>query len=195
MEQRLEAASGRGARVIILRAGDFFGPRPGNSWFSQGLLKPGRPVRSIVNPTDAGVGHQWAYLPDVARTMVELLDRRKALGPFERFHMAGHWDASGQRMAEAIQDVVTRRTGRTPRIKRTPWWLLRLLAPFDPTLRELLEMRYLWQRPVQMANGRLLQVLGHEPHTPLDNAVEASLVGIGCVPAARSTRSPQAVRC
>ncbi len=184
MEQRLEAASRQGARVIILRAGDFFGPRPGNNWFSQGLVKPGRPVTSIANPADAGVGHQWAYLPDVARTMLELLARRAVLGSFERFHLAGHWDATGFQIAEAIQRVVALRTGRTPRVTGTPWWLMRLAAPFVTTLREMLEMRYLWKQPVQMVNGRLLQVLGKEPHTPLDQAIEASLVGIGCLDAA-----------
>ena len=184
LEQRLEAASRQGARVIIVRSGDFFGPRPGNNWFSQGLVKPGQPVRTIANPANAGVGHQWAYLPDVARTMVELLAHRDALGPFERFHLAGFWDATGTQMAEAIQRVVARRTGRAPRIGRTPWWLLRLMAPFVTTLRELMEMRYLWRQPVRMSNRRMIEVLGREPRTPIDEAVEASLIGLGCLPAA-----------
>ena len=181
LEQRLEAASRQGARVIIVRAGDFFGPKLGNNWFSQGMLKPGQPVSSISNPAATGVGHQWAYVPDMARTIVELLARREALEPFERFHMAGHWDADGLQMAKAIQRVVARHTGKTPRITRTPWWLLRLAAPFVPTLRELMEMRYLWNEALQMSNSRLLQVLGHEPHTPLDQAIEASLIGMGCI--------------
>jgi nucleoside-diphosphate-sugar epimerase len=181
MEQHLEAATGQGARVIIVRAGDFFGPKLGNSWLSQGMLKPGQPVTSISNPAAAGVGHQWAYLPDAARTIVELLARRETLEPFERFHMAGHWDSDGLQMAKTIQRVVARRTAQTPRITSTPWWLLRLAAPFVPMLRELMEMRYLWKEPLQMSNSRLLQVLGHEPHTPLDQAIEASLTGMGCL--------------
>jgi hypothetical protein len=36
-----------------------------------------------------------------------------------------------------------------------------------------------------MANDRLLAVLGHEPHTPLDEAIEAALVGMGCLGARR----------
>ncbi len=92
LEERLRAASVRGARVIIVRAGDFFGPRAGNNWFSQGLVKPGTPVKQVQVPGDSGVGHQWGYLPDVARTMIELIKRREKLGAFETFHMAGHWD-------------------------------------------------------------------------------------------------------
>jgi nucleoside-diphosphate-sugar epimerase len=59
--------------------------------------------------------------------------------------------------------------------------VLPLVAPFNTTFRELLEMRYLWREPVQMDNARLAAVLGREPHTPLDEAVEATLVGLGCL--------------
>ena len=181
LERRLQQATQQGARVIIVRAGDFFGPRAGQSWFSQGLLKPGQPVTAINLPGDRGVGHQWSYLPDVARTVVELLARREHLEPFANFHMSGHWDADGTQLAAAIQRVARRR-GLAPKVRNFPWWLVRLAAPFVTTLRETLEMRYLWRQPVRMSNARLVAVLGREPHTPLDEAVEATLVGLGCVP-------------
>jgi len=186
MERRLLAASSNGARVLIVRAGDFFGPQAGNSWFSQGLVKPGKPVTSVSNPGRRGVGHQWSYLPDVARTIIELLARRDSLEPFAALHMAGHWDADGSQMAEAIQRVVSRRTGRKPRIAAFPWWLLTLASPFAATFREMREMRFLWREPVRMDNARLIATLGQEPHTPLDEAVEATLVGLGCFTASAS---------
>src|ERR1700740_3052756 len=40
LEQKLEAAAREGVRSLILRLGDFFGPKAGNNWFSQGLVKP-----------------------------------------------------------------------------------------------------------------------------------------------------------
>jgi hypothetical protein len=58
-----------------------------------------------------------------------------------------------------------------------------LLAPVVPLFHELREMRYLWERPLRMGNARLLGLLGHEPHTPLDAAVRATLEGLGCLPA------------
>ena len=188
MEHRLQVASERGTRVIVLRAGDFFGPRAGNNWFSQGLVKPGRPVTAVQAPGARGVGHQWSYLPDVARTLVQLLARRDALPPFTAFHMAGHWDPDGTHMAAAIVRVA-RRHGMAPRVRAFPWWLLRLAAPFAPTLRELMEMRYLWRQPLRMDNARLVELLGSEPHTPLDEAVAATLQGLGCLP--RSTKDAE----
>jgi nucleoside-diphosphate-sugar epimerase len=126
------------------------------------------------------VGHQWAYLPDVARTMVELLARRATLEPIASFHMAGHWDADGTQLADAIRRVVLRRGGAAPTLSPFPWWLVALASPFVETLRELRRMRYVWKHPLRMSNERLLSVLGHEPHTPLDAAVDATLEGLGC---------------
>ena len=182
LEARLQRASAQGARVLIVRAGDFFGPQAGNSWFAQGLVKPGQPVRTVQYPGRPGIGHQWSYLPDVARAMVELLAIRATLPAFARFHLAGHWDHDGRQMTAAIARVVQQATGLAPRIKPFPWWLMNLAAPFVATLRELREMRYLWQTPVRMDNAKLLAALGHEPHTPLDEAVRATLPGLGSLP-------------
>ncbi|WP_034297046.1 SDR family oxidoreductase [Herbaspirillum sp. RV1423] len=184
MERRLQAASGDGVRGLIVRAGDFFGPQAGNNWFSQALVKPGKTPTSIIYPGKAGLGHQWTYLPDLAETMMRLVEREQSLDAFARFQMAGHWDADGMQMIAAIRRALG--NARLP-VRSFPWWLLGPAAPFVPLFREMKEMRYLWQQPVRMDNTRLLQVLGSEPHTPLDEAVHATLQGLGCLPAAPAT--------
>ncbi|WP_062016084.1 NAD-dependent epimerase/dehydratase family protein [Aureimonas sp. AU4] len=178
MERRLREAAQTGeTQVLVVRAGDFFGPQAGNSWFAQGLVPPGRRPRAIRNPAARGVGHQWAYLPDVAETMVRLVERGE-LGGFERFHMEGHWDADGTRMTGAIVEALG--SPAVP-VRPLPWWALRLAAPFNETVRELLEMRYLWRRPVRMTNARLVARLGEEPRTPLAEAVRATLAANRCL--------------
>lgn len=184
MEARLRAYAAGGGRALVVRAGDYFGPRAGNSWFAQGMVKPGRPPRFVLNPARRGVGHQWAYLPDVAATMVALIERRRQLAPFELVHMAGHWDPDGNAMPQAIARTMQRHGARAPYIVRFPWWAARLAALFDTTMRELMEMRYLWTQPVRLGNARLLAILGKEPHTPLEEAVEATLAGLACLPPA-----------
>ena len=178
LEERLAAAARRGTQVILVRAGDFFGPGAGGSWFAQAVVKPGAPVKAITNPADPGVGHQWAYLPDVAETMVRLVARADELPTFARFHMEGFWDPDGRQLVNSIRRV----TGRAELpIKRFPWWALRLAQPFVPVFRELLEMRYLWQRELHMRNDRLVAFLGAEPRTPIDQAVRETLISLGCL--------------
>jgi nucleoside-diphosphate-sugar epimerase len=178
MERRLRIAASEGNKVLILRAGDFFGPGAANNWFSGALVKPGRPVSAITYPGAPGIGHQWAYLPDAAETIVRLMERSASLERFAVFHMEGHWDADGTRMIDAI-----RRTATVPTIKVTalPWRLMRLMSPLVPLFREIVEMRYLWNTPVRMGNKRLRAVLGAEPHTPLDAAIRTTLLGLGCL--------------
>jgi nucleoside-diphosphate-sugar epimerase len=66
----------------------------------------------------------------------------------------------------------------SPRVQSN---LYPLADRFVTTLRELLEMRYLWREPIRMDNARVTAVLGREPVTPLDTAVEATLAGLGCL--------------
>ncbi len=181
MERRLEAFCAAGGRALIVRAGDFFGPGARNNWFAQALVRPGRPVTRITYPGAPGVGHEWSYLPDVARTIVELIERRHSFERFATFHMSGHWDDDGTRMVRAIQAVAARHTGVVPAVAPFPWWLILLAAPLVTTFREMLEMRYLWRVPLHMDNSRLEAVLGSEPHTPLEAAVETTLRGLGCL--------------
>jgi nucleoside-diphosphate-sugar epimerase len=179
MEERLREASRAGVGVLIVRAGDFFGPRAGNSWFSQGLVKPGRALRSVVYPGERERSHAWAYLPDLAATIVELLEQSAKLGSFEVFHFAGHGFERGVELAEA-----TRRAAGVPSapIRRFPWFAIYALSPFVETFREMLEMRYLWQRSLLLDNTKLVRFLGAEPRTPLDEALRATLAGLGSLP-------------
>jgi nucleoside-diphosphate-sugar epimerase len=180
MERRLEEAQAQRVRSLILRAGDFFGPHmTGNSWFRQ-LVKPGRPVRSITYPGSPDIGHSWAYLPDAGETMALLAERDASLAGFEVFHFKGHWFERGIEMAEAIRAVVA--DPHLP-IRSMPWWLVGAASPFVPLMRELWEMRYLWHVPMRLDNSKLVSILGDEPHTPTEEAVRASLTGLGCLSA------------
>ncbi len=86
MEQRLAAA---GAPVLIVRAGEFFGPVVASNWFAKAVVRPGQPLKAVTLPGDPGIGHQRTYPPDVADTMLRLLQ----LLDCERlavYHMGGH---------------------------------------------------------------------------------------------------------
>lgn len=180
MERRLRDAAAGGVRVLIVRAGDFFGPRAGNNWFGQGLVKPGKPIRSVSYPGTLRVGHAWAYLPDLAEAMLRLVERGDALGPFATFHFRGHWDADGAEMTGAIR----RATGQADLpVRRFPWIVVTLAAPFVTLFREMREMRYLWREPLQLDNARLVAAIGAEPHTLLDRAVRRTLEELGCLDA------------
>jgi nucleoside-diphosphate-sugar epimerase len=183
MEEALVRAAADGLRVLIVRCGDFFGPKPGNNWLSQGLVKPGRPVSAVSYPGPLSIPHCWAYLPDVAETMVRLAELPD-LADFETFHMRGQ-TLTGDELVAALEAVA----GRKLAVSRLPWFAIRGLAPFNETFREMLEMRYLWERPVLLDNSRLVARLGGEPHTPIEDALRVALMGLGALPQPETARA------
>lgn len=167
-----------GARVLIVRAGDYFGPAGPNSLLTWLLNRRKNRMTSVYAPGEADIGHAFAYLPDLGETTARLLEREADLAPFDVFHFKGHFTQGAQGLAEAI-----RRVSGQPRlpINPFPYPLIYALSPFVEMFRELLEMRYLWRQPIGLANAKLVAFLGEEPHTPLDTAVRATLSDMGCL--------------
>ncbi|BAM89157.1 conserved hypothetical protein [Bradyrhizobium oligotrophicum S58] len=173
MEEMLEqAAREHGVRVIAIRAGDFFGPGVGNSWFAQALAKGGRAAKSVQSLTRPGIGHAWAFVPDLAETFARLVDISADLPACTMLNFAGHYDATGHDMTDAVRRVMGRPD--LP-VKPFPWIILWLAAPFVGFMREAIEMRWLWKQSLALDKGRLVGLLGEEPHTPLEDAVRAAL--------------------
>jgi nucleoside-diphosphate-sugar epimerase len=189
MERRLREVSERdGVKVLILRAGDFFGPAAPNSalgWLAQ---KARGRLTGVFAPGPAA--HDFAYMPDLSETLARLVDAEDRLGAFEVFHFRGHWMAHGRALGEAMR--VATGNPKLP-IRSFPWIVVHLAAPFNQTFRELLEMRYLWQRPIGLSNAKLVSFLGEEPHTPIEAALRATLTDMGCLDDAQPV-SPQANR-
>jgi len=176
MELRLRAASQAGVKVLILRSGDFFGPAAPNSALGWLTTRNKDGLTGVYQPGDRNVGHAFAYMPDLAETLARLVDAEDRLGAYEVFHFRGHWLARSGELGEAIRRV----TGRPKlRVSAFPYPVIWAMAPFNETLRELLEMRYLWERPIGLCNAKLTAFLGAEPHTPLDAALRATLSDMG----------------
>ena len=178
MEQMLAKAASNGAKTLIVRAGDFFGPDAEGSWFAQGIIKPGKKLKSVTYPGIHDVGHSWAYLPDLANTFVQLLEKEADLTSFDVFHFRGHYFANGVDIASETARIAE--ISNVP-IKSMPWMIIKLASPFVTMFRELLEMRYLWNQDVKLDNSKLLAFLDTEPHTPANKALTQTLKSFNCL--------------
>lgn len=166
MEERLKQASQNGARVIIIRAGDFIGANAPSTWVRQ-LIKPGKHGYTVSAAGPVDLPHSWAYLPDIARTVVELVTQMPQLPAYNVFHFKGY-QCSFAEIAETIRQS----TGKVVKIKALPWWLFRTFSPFSKLFRGLLELRYLWDKPVNLSDAKLRDTLKNPlPFTPLGEAL------------------------
>ncbi len=171
LEDSLRSASRGGVQVIILRAGDFFGPTVRN-----GLADP-LFGRALVGQTMRTLGRvriprQWAYAPDLARATIDLLDKRADLAPFEIVHDAGYVVPEQRVFAAQIAEAADYKgLGLRP----FPWWVLKLFSKVDPILREVVKMRYLFENSVILDGARFGQILPGFARTPLEDAITATL--------------------
>jgi nucleoside-diphosphate-sugar epimerase len=175
LERMLEEAA-PSVPSLIVRAGDFFGADARASWFSQAMIKPGEPVRRLLNPAK-GPGHSWAYLPDLAETVVRAMVASDRLPPFERVQFEGYCDTTGEGMIAALRAAV----GRDVPQVAFPWWAMHWLAPFGGFPREAAEIAPYWRHPMRLDNRRLVELIGPEPRTPLDQAVAVTLEALDCL--------------
>jgi nucleoside-diphosphate-sugar epimerase len=158
-------------RVIVLRAGDYFGPTVRN-----GLVDPifenaaaGKPMRTFGN---LEVAHQWAFVPDLARAALDLLDIEESLKPYEVFNFAGTV-ASPER--DFLEQVAEQAGHAELDIRVLPWSAMKLGAMFNAVIRELMELRYLFDQSVILEGSKLRRTLPNFRETPIAEAIRVTL--------------------
>ena len=169
-EQMLRDAAERGhVQAIILRAGDFYGPESSGDWFDLVILREAAKGRAAI-PGKPGVGHSWAYLPDLGRAFEKLAWHRKELGAFENFHFAGDYVTP-----EELSAAIAAAAPAGLKISRFPWLLVTLMGLASPQMREIAKMGYLWQTPMALKDDRLDAILGPDFATPYAEAMTATV--------------------
>ena len=172
LEEMLRAATGNGTvRALVLRAGDYFGPTVRN-----GLVDPifgnashGKTIQ-VLGRTE--IAHQWAFVPDLARATVDLLDRSDRLAAFEVVHFKGH---IADPQADLLRLIAQEAGHPNLAIRTTPWWILRIVGLFNGVVREVMEMRYLLDESVLIDDVKLRRLLPEYRDTPLNEAIRRTL--------------------
>lgn len=157
-----------GVRTLILRSGDYLDTAPSGNWFDR-FMTPGLAKGVFRYPGRPDVAHAWAFLPDLARAAVGLLDDPARYQGVTEVLFPGY-TLTGSEMATALAQVM----GRDVDLRPFPWWQIRVLRPFMSALAGVLEMRYLWNMPHRIDGTGLAQALpGFQP-TPLPDAFRAA---------------------
>lgn len=166
MEAAYRAAD---VQTILLRAGDFIDTVPTGNWFESHIAaKAHRGRLTYPGPTD--VVHAWAWLPDLARAAVAVAEQADRLSRFADIPFPGY-AVTGDELAVAVAEALD----RPMRIRAFPWPFLGLIAPVAPMIREVLEMRYLWQRPHRLDGSAFAELCPDVRPTPLIEALRQAL--------------------
>ena len=173
MEAEYEAAGGdKNVQTLVLRAGDYLDAQKGGNWFdSQIASKLDKGI--ITYPGPLNIPHAWAYLPDMARAMVQLVDRREQLSNFEVYGFAG-FTLTGQELVRAIEAV----TATKFRVGAMPLPMLKLIAVFSPDVKGVVETSYLWRTPNTIDGTKLAAAIPDFQTTAVEVAMTTIIHGL-----------------
>lgn len=141
---RIWQAAGR-LKLAALRCPDFYGPGVGLSHIGDagfGRLAQGKPAFLIAPPD---MPHDFAYVPDIARAVLSLLD-----APDDVYGQAWNMPCAPTRTPREILALGAAALGVAPRVRALPLTVLPLLGLAVPMLREIAEMRFLFDRPYRV---------------------------------------------
>jgi nucleoside-diphosphate-sugar epimerase len=161
----LAARAASSTDTVSVVASDFFGPRVRMAHAGERMVPAvlgGKRIQVIGNP-DAP--HSFTYVPDLAAAMIAAADLPRTRN---RVLHAPTLPALTQR---ALAGAVATTAGvDAPRLTGTPGRLVRALGLVMPSMRELGELSYQFDRPFVLDSSASERVLGLTP-TPLDTAV------------------------
>jgi nucleoside-diphosphate-sugar epimerase len=143
--QWMAASQAGDVLVAALRAPDFYGPGVGLSHIGDvgfGALARNKRMTLIIPPD---IPHAFAYVPDVARAVVSLLDADD-----DAYGQAWHVLSAPARTPREILSIGAKALGVAPKISALPLWLLPLVGLVSPTVAEFSEMRFLLDRPYEV---------------------------------------------
>jgi nucleoside-diphosphate-sugar epimerase len=173
MSQELLAAHRAGrVQVAIGRASDYFGPRGGAQSNIGDRVFPA----ALANKTasvlgDADQPHTYTYIPDIGEGLAVLGEHPDA--PGEVWHLPNDPDT---RTTRQLVGIIYRQAAQSrTRLRSMPAPLLRALGVINPTVRELLEMRYQFDEPFVVDSSKITHRLGLSA-TPLEQALAQTLL-------------------
>jgi nucleoside-diphosphate-sugar epimerase len=182
------SAEGR-VRWAALRAPDFYGPGVDRSHLGDvgfGALAKNQ-TATLVMPPD--VPHAFAYVPDIARAALSLLDASD-----DAFGQAWHVPCAPTKTPREILELGAKALGRKPRIIHVPGPLLAILGVFVTFFREVHEMRFTWNGPYHVDSSKFAARFWNDP-TPFEiGARVTALAFAAAVEQAQTHTAPTAAQ-
>ena len=164
----MAAAQAGRVRVAALRASDFYGPGVPVSHLGAtgfGALAEGKTAMLLAPPDTP---HDFAYVPDIARAVVHLLD-----APDDAYNQVWNMPCAPTLTPRQILRLGAEAIGVKPKVLAIPLWLLPALGLFSPFMREVADVGFTWDRPYIVDGSKFRRRFGFTP-TPFEIGAPAA---------------------
>ncbi|GAB2605224.1 NAD-dependent epimerase/dehydratase family protein [Kribbella endophytica] len=157
--------------VAIGRASDYFGPRGGaQSNLGDRVFPAALAGKAATVLGDPDQPHTYTYIPDIGEALAVLGEHPDA--PGQVWHLPND---PATRTTRQLVDIVYKHAGQSrTKLRVMPPLLLRALGAFNPTVRELTEMQYLFEQPFIVDSTKIADKLNLHA-TPIDQALADTL--------------------
>lgn len=175
----MEAAVAGRARVVALRAPDFYGPGVSLSYLgdpSIGAMAKGKAAFVIGSPD---MPHDFAYVPDIARAATTLIS-----APDSAYGQAWHVPCAPTRTMRELLALAADALGQRLRLRILPEFAVGPLGLFVPILRERAEMGFTFDRPYRVDWMKFAEAFWSDP-TPFEDGVARTALAFRSTPGAR----------
>jgi nucleoside-diphosphate-sugar epimerase len=169
-QEDLVIEAGRSGKIqtTILRLPDFYGPGVENSFlFRVFKAAVAGGTADLIGPI--GTPHEFVFVPDVGPVVLRLAESDGAFG--RTWNLGGAGTITQRDFAERV----FRAAGRKPKLRVAGKTMLRLMGLFNPFMRELVEMNYLFSNPVSIDDSALTAFLGGIAKTSYDEGIRRTL--------------------
>lgn len=168
-QERLVLDAGNGnLRSLVLHLPDFYGPNAENSFANYFMTEAvaGKPA-TFIGPLD--VKREFVFVPDVADPLLRLAALDDAYG--RCWNLGGASTITGSELSK----LVFAQLGMPERTRSVPKFALQAMGIFNPMMREVAEMYYLYASPLILDDTELRARVGTVAKTPYDDGVRQTV--------------------
>ena len=135
--------------ALIARAADFYGPATSNSFLNNMVfdnLKKGKSAQIMI---DKHLKHSFTYTPDAGKATALLGNTPSA------YNQTWHLPADMNILTiEQIVEIAAKALNTQPKITVLPKWMIKMVALFNPMVKESIEMLYQYDSDYIFDSGK-----------------------------------------
>ena len=170
LEKMLYDATHAGkCKVLNVCLPDFWGPNVLNEGIKP-IFMNALKAKALPSMIRTDIPHQMVFTKDAAEIMVRLM-QRGLKKPYENYNYGGYIHPT----LKSFLNQISRLANAPDKITTYPKWLFSILGIFNPVMKEVKEMLYLFEGTIILDDSKVRNLFPDFRETPLNEAITNTL--------------------
>lgn len=154
--------------VLVAHFPDFYGPNANNTLLNytfESVIKN----KKAMFVGDRKIPREYIFTPDGAKALVELALIDSTYG--ENWNIPGSGVITGDEIVAILRELL----GYNKKVGTVTKGMIQFMGLFNPMMREVVEMMYLYEEPVVLDGRKLARAIRHIPRTPYKEGIKQTI--------------------